>query len=161
MDNFNRMFDKISLYCLWFAIFAVIGMMAVTCFDIICRSVSIAFLGASEIVSLLGGIAGSFALTYTFIKKGHIAMDVLVRNFPQTIQKKIQISNNLFLMILCAVIAFESIKHGMELKSIGEVSFTLQIPLFPFVFGISANFIILAIVILMDICLIFNRDAIK
>jgi len=161
MDNFNRIFDKFLSCCLLLATFAVIGMMAVTCFDIIFRSIGIVFLGASEIVSFLGGIAVAFSLAYTFIKKGHVAMDVLIRKFPGAIQKKLQIGNNLFVMILCAIIAFEGIKHAMELKAIGEVSFTLQIPFYPLVFGIAASFVTLAVVIFMDICLILNRDVVK
>jgi len=161
MDNFNKIFDRLSLYCLWLAIFAVIGMMAVTCLDIICRCIGFPFLGASEIVSFLGAIAGAFSLSYTFMEKGHIAIDVLVRTFPRTVQKSLHISNNLFLVILCAAIAIESVRHAMELKTIGEVSFTLQFPLYPFVLGMSVSFAVLTIVILTDIYLIFNKDTIK
>jgi TRAP-type C4-dicarboxylate transport system permease small subunit len=78
-----------------------------------------------------------FSLAYAQSQKGHIAVDIFVSRFPESIQNAIKILNYLITLFILALITWMSIERGFELKTVNEVSGTLQIPVYPFVFVVA------------------------
>lgn len=140
----------------WISAVAVMLMMLLTVLDVILRFFRSPIPGTYEIVGLLGALAISFALGYTSMEKGHIAVDFLVQRFSDTVKMVISAVNNIIAMLFFAVAAWQSILYGAGLLKAGEVSMTLQVPTWPFVFGIAVGCILLCLVLLVEIMRAFR-----
>jgi TRAP-type C4-dicarboxylate transport system permease small subunit len=79
--------------------------------------------------------------------KSHIAVDFLVKKLSQKIQDIIYCIHTLVSTGLFGLIAWQSIWYALDLKANGEVSSTLQISTYPFVFGIAIGCFMLCLVL--------------
>jgi TRAP-type C4-dicarboxylate transport system permease small subunit len=142
----NQLFPSI-LFFNWIASFTVIAMMLLTCIDVILRFLRCPIPGVYETVGLLGAIFVSFSLANTSMTKSHIAVDFLVRKLSQKIQDMIYCIHTLIATVLFGLIAWQSIWYALELKANNEVSPTLQISTYPFVFGLAIGCFMLCLVL--------------
>ncbi|CAN2040437.1 TRAP transporter small permease [Candidatus Magnetomoraceae bacterium gMMP-15] len=131
----------------WVAAASVTAMMLLTCADVILRIFRCPIPGTYEIVGLLGAVFVSFSLAHTSMERGHIAVNFLVEKFSKKIQKIIDGINSLICSVLFALITWQSVIYAQSLKEAGEVSLTLQIPIYPFIYGISIGCGMLSIVL--------------
>jgi len=123
----------------WVSAAAIVVMMLLTVLDVLLRFLRLTIPGTYEVVGLLGTVVVSFSLAYTSVEKGHIAVEFLVRRFSPKIQALIIAINAFFAMILFAVVSWQSIVYAVDLMQTGEVSQTLQMPVYPFAFGVAAG----------------------
>ena len=130
---------------------ALVIMMVLTCTDVVLRFFRHPIPGTYEIVGLLGTVGISFSLAYTTVKKGHIAVEFIVSRFTGKTQNSIDAVNNFLSLILFAIITWQSTLYGFDLKQSGEVSLTVQLPIHPFVFGISFGCGLVCFVLAMDL----------
>ena len=147
-------FERFVLYLThtfnWIAGGAVVAMMLLTSADVILRLFRRPITGAYEIVGFLGAIVISFSLAYTSVEKGHIAVEFLVQRFSAKAQAVVDSINYLFGIALFGLIAWQSILYAGDLKQCGEVSLTVEMPIYPFVYGISIGSGLLCLVLLME-----------
>ena len=135
----------------WAAAAALVGMMLLTCVDVVMRrSFNHPIPGTYEIVGLLGALLISFALAYTTAQKGHIAVEFLVQRLSKKIQRVIDAVNQLLGIMLFVIVAWQSVLYAMDLKESGEVSMTVQMPIHPFVFGIAIGCALVSLVLALD-----------
>lgn len=134
----------------WISAAAIIAMMILTAADITLRLFRMAIPGTYEIVGLLGSVVISFSLGYTSIEKGHIAVDFLVQKLKEKYRLIINALNNLLGTAFFAVIAWRSVLYAASLHKSGEVSMTLQIPTYPFVYGVAAGSALLCCILIID-----------
>lgn len=125
-------------------------MMLLTTADIILRAFRRPIPGTYELVGLIGSLAISFSLAYTSVEKGHIAVEFLVSRLGAPTQALICAVNALLAMILFAVIAWQSFLYGTDFLLRGEVSMTIQMPIYPFVYGAAAGCGVLCPVLLSE-----------
>jgi len=123
----------------WVAAAAIVLMMLLTTLDVLLRILRLTIPGTYEIVGLLGTLVISFSLAYTSVEKGHIAVEFLVQRLSSTAQGVIQAINALTAVLLFAVVTWQSIVYALDLMRSGEVSQTLELPVYPFVFGVAAG----------------------
>ncbi len=162
LKNFSRKLAKV-LY--WIAGASIVSMMLITCADILLRlsitlyhKYNIVFLshfkpipGTYELVCFMGAVAVSFAMAHTSIERGHVAVSLIVRLFPKRVQAVIGSITNSFSFIFFALISWRSYIYGNHLREIGEVSLTLQLPFYPFVYGIAFASIAVCITLFIDL----------
>ena len=141
----------------WIAAAAIVAMMLLTTLDIILRTFRHPIPGAYELVGLLGSVAISFSLAYTSVEKGHIAVEFLVRRFSRATQALTGACNALIGALLFAVIAWRSAVYGADLLDKGVVSMTIQVPIYPFIFGVAAGCALLCPVLLVEFLRAFRR----
>ncbi|MDD2316182.1 MAG: TRAP transporter small permease [Desulfobacterales bacterium] len=134
----------------WIASAAVIVMMLLTTADVIMRLAATPIPGVYEIVGLLGVVAVSFSLAYTSVEKGHIAVEFLVRKLPRKAQAVVAAANDFLSLVLFFFICRQCVVYAGVLKQSGEVSLTIQMPIYPFVYGIAIGCAALCIVLLME-----------
>ncbi len=135
----------------WAAAAALVGMMLLTCADVVMRrSFNHPIPGTYEIVGLLGALLISFALAYTTAQKGHIAVEFLVQRLSKKIQRVIDAVNQLLGIMLFVILSWQSVLYAMDLKESGEVSMTVQMPIHPFVFGIAIGCALVSLVLALD-----------
>lgn len=139
----------------WVSAASVAIMMLLTCSDVILRFFRHPIPGTYEVVGFLGAVVISFSLAKTSLERGHIAVDFLVSKFSAGIQTAVDIVNSLICTVLFGLITWQSVKYALSSMNNGEVSMTLQMPVYPFIFGLSAGCGMLCIVLLLRILLIF------
>jgi len=93
--------------------------------------------GTYELVSFLGTVAAAFAMAYTSIRGGHVSVSLVTRLLPKRARMILQITTNLLAIFFFGLLSWRSILCAEELKYYGEVSMTLQLPYYPFVYGIA------------------------
>jgi len=125
-------------------------MMLITTADVVLRVFRHPIPGTYEIVSFTGAVVVAFSLPYTSIQKGHIAVEFLVQRLPWLVRVIINIINALVSLVLFGVIAWQCAKYAHALKVTGEVSATLQMPTYPFLYGISFGCVILCVVLFIE-----------
>ncbi len=129
---------------------ALIAMMLLSTADVILRLFGKPIPGTYELVGFLGTIVVSFALAFTSMEKGHIAVEILVEKLPQRAQLAIEGVCNLIGALLFGVIAYQAVLYALDIRKSGEVSLTLQMPPYPFIFGISAGCALLCLLLIAD-----------
>jgi len=150
MSRLERSVSSITRKFNWVAAAAVMAMMILTCADVILRFFRHPIPGTYEIVGLLGTIVVAFSLAHTSVMRGHISVEFIVQKLPRRAQVVIDGINSLFGAALFGLIAWQSILYASNLMHTGEVSMTLQMPIFPFVYGISIGSGILCLVLLIE-----------
>ncbi|RPJ63271.1 MAG: TRAP transporter small permease, partial [Dehalococcoidia bacterium] len=107
--------------------------------------------GGIELVSLLSVIAISFAIAQTQLEHGHIEVEMLVTKFPQKVQKVISVIVYLFCITLFIILAVRSFKYGISLQRSGEVTMTMGLPFYPFVWAMGLSAIVVTLVLIMQL----------
>lgn len=157
MTRLGRWIDTIGGKFNYVACAAVVVMMLLTCADVILRLFGHPILGTYEMIGLSGVVVISFALAYTSLEKGHIAVELLVESLPKGLQVFINGFNSLIGAALFSLVAWQTFLYAGDLRGSGEVSLTLQIPTYPFVYGISLGCGLLCLVLLVDSIRSFAR----
>ena len=167
--------DKISkdlariLY--WIAGIAIVSMMLLTCADVILRLAvtlyhryDLGFLspfqpipGTYELVMFMGAVAVSFAMAHTSVEKGHVSVSLIVRMLPRRIQACIASITTLLGLILFTLLSWQSVLYANGLRTTGEVSLTLELPFYPFVYGIAFAAAAVCLVLLLEL----SRNLVK
>jgi len=157
--------DRISLTLNRILIFMggifLAGMVVLTCSNIFCRMVWIPVKGTFELMGYAGAVITAFALGYTQIKKGHIAVDILVKCFSEKVQKIIGCINSGICLIFFSLAGWQIVKIGTNLLKTGETTETLRIVYYPFTFAVALGCFALALAMLVEFLKYFanKKDA--
>lgn len=141
----------------WLAAGSVTAMMFLTVSDVVLRLFRHPIPGAYEIVGFLGAVFVSFSLAYTSVQKGHIAVEFLIERLAAPVQRIVELATTMVCALLFALVSWQSVIYAISLKATGEVSLTIQIPLYPFVYGVSAGCGLLAAVLFMRCAVLFMK----
>lgn len=121
---------KLVLGLAWVAGGGIIGMMLITCIDVIGRAFGHPLTGSYDLVKILGVITMAGALPYTTAIKGHVAVEFFFLKLPRKARVWVDSINRIVISGLFGILCVYSIQYGISLKHAGEVSPTLQIPVF-------------------------------
>jgi TRAP-type C4-dicarboxylate transport system permease small subunit len=138
--------DFLNLVAGW----CLVGMTALTCADVILRCFRHPILGTYEIVGFLGAAVAAFAMAHTTMRRGHVAVEVLVSKLSPRVQVIIYLITHTLSIILFIMIAYECARFGNDLHATGEVSLTLQIPFYPVLYGIAFASVVVCLVLVVD-----------
>jgi len=139
------------------AAISIAGMMILTCADVILRLFRFPIPGTYEMVGFLGAVLVSFSLARTSMDHGHIAVDFFVSKLPQAIQNIISGINTLICAVLFGLATWHSILYANDIRRAGEVSLTLQMPIYPFIYGCALGCGMLCIVLVLHFIDTFVR----
>ncbi len=128
--------------------FFVAAMILLTCANIFLRLVWRPVGGTFELMGYFGAVVTAFALGYTQMKRGHVAVDILVQRFSKRTQRILTGVNDTFCMVFFAIVAWQIAKYGVTLCKTGEVTETLRIIYYPFAFAVALGCAVLALVFL-------------
>ncbi|MBP7582751.1 MAG: TRAP transporter small permease, partial [Spirochaetes bacterium] len=129
---------------------SVVLIMTVIVVDVVLRFFRHPIPGTIDIVGLLGSLVISFSRGYTSIQKGHIAVEFLYDKLPEKARGVIGAINELVGTVFFAILAWQSFIFALKLKASGEVSPTIQMPTYPFVFGIAVSCALLSLVLALN-----------
>lgn len=133
------------------AVAALTFMMSLTMADVILRSVSRPIIGTYEIVGLSSAIAIGFAVPFTSWKRGHVFMDFVVDKLPQGRRNVLMVSTRLMVILLFIFIGTNLFMLAREYYVSGEVSQTIRMPIYPFIYAVGFACFVECYVIFCDI----------
>jgi len=151
MNLLERISKNLAEKLFWVAGAAIIAMMLLTCADVVLRYLRKPIPGTYELVCFLGAVAVAFAMAHTSVEKGHVSVSYIVQLFPQRIQRIIESIIGCFGLFLFVLIAWQSASYANELRLSGEVSLTLELPFYPFVYGIGFSAAVVCLILLSDL----------
>jgi TRAP-type C4-dicarboxylate transport system permease small subunit len=129
----------------------LVAMVVLTCANIAGRAVWLPLRGTFELMGFMGAVVAAFALGYTHMHRGHIAVSVLVNTFAQRTQRALATINDVLGVVFFTVVAWQMGKKALVLAHTGEVTETLRIIYYPFTYAVALGFAVLALVFLLDL----------
>jgi len=151
LGKFERFNRRLSSWCEWLGIAAMLLTMVITCIDVVGAKVFLLpVLGAIDIVMLSQIVAISFAASMTLIIGQHIRVEFVFNLLPRRAQVVI---NSIVLLLglgLFIVIIWRVCVLGYSFQTSGEYSPTAYIPLYPFAYGIALGSIPVFLVLLLE-----------
>ena len=128
----------------------LIVMVLLTCANIVFRMFWVPVSGTYELMGFAGAMLTAFALAYTQMKKGHIAVDVLVNVLPKKTQWVLAVINNAMCFIFFMLAGWQLAIKANTLRTTGEVTETLRIIYYPFTYAVALGCAVLALMLLTD-----------
>jgi TRAP-type C4-dicarboxylate transport system permease small subunit len=130
---------------------AIVLMMVLTFADVVLRLLRHPIPGTYELVCYLGSASVAFAIAHTTLQKGHIAVSILVQLLPRRAQAFVETATNACSLALFYFISMQSFRYAGSMKASGEVSLTLQLPFYPFIYGVSFSAATVCLVLFVDL----------
>jgi TRAP-type C4-dicarboxylate transport system permease small subunit len=157
MQSLEKLNQALNKWLLIIGGIAVLILMALATGNVLLRIIGLPFRGAYELVSFLGAVVTAFALGYTQKRKFNIVVDVLSDKFPPGAKRFLDAIGYLIALLFFAVIAWVILKWGLKIAASGEVSETLKIIHYPFIFCVALGFAVLSLTLLIDLLGTFRK----
>jgi TRAP-type C4-dicarboxylate transport system permease small subunit len=139
---------------------ALVLMMVLSCADIFMRYLfNRPITGTYDVVGLSGAVLVSFALPYTMLKKGHVAVEILVQSLSRGKRLVIETFSHLLGISLFLVLVWQAILLSRDMKAAGEVTPTVHLPFYPIVYCMALCFFILSLAIVVNLLHVWTKRA--
>ena len=142
----DRISHYLNLALMGIAGLFLVAMIVLTCANVFLRLVWIPVSGTFELMGYFGAVLTAFAMGYTQIKKGYIAVDIVVLGFSKRIQNVLNAANAIILTGFFVLVTWQISKYAANLRETGEVTETLQIIYYPFAYAVAVGCGALALV---------------
>jgi len=155
MRYFIRSVEAFSRLICWIAALALVGMMLLTTCDVVGRYIGYPIKGTFDIVGLLGGLVAALPLAYTQMLKRHVAMEFMATHGGKTVQA---VTNTLVCLIgigAYALIAWRCSVLAAKFWTVGRVSDTIELALYPFVYVVAFGCALNCLVLVIDLYHVF------
>ena len=157
---FEKAVTRISDFFNMIASAALMLMMVLSCADIFMRYLfSRPITGTYDVVGLSGAVLVSFALPYTMLKKGHVAVELLVQSLSRGKRLVIETFSHLLGVSLFLVLVWQAILLSRDMKAAGEVTPTLLLPFYPILYCMAVCFFGLCLAILVNLLHVWMKRA--
>ena len=151
--------DKLNQYLNRMLVFIggvfLVSMVVLTCANIIFRLTWVPIRGTYELMGFFGALVTAFALGHTQLKKGHIAVDVLINTFSQKTKRILNAVNSAICLIFFGIAAWQIAVKATTLMNTGEITETLRIIYYPFTYAVAFGCLVLVLVLLTDLISVF------
>jgi TRAP-type C4-dicarboxylate transport system permease small subunit len=151
MDFLDRISRFLNRVLMGIAGLFMVGMVLLTCSDVLLRLVWVPIRGSVELVAYFSAIVTAFALGYTQMRRGHTSVDVVVSLFPNKLKRFLSSINSLICMAFFALVAWRIARWSTTIWETGEVSETLRVVFDPFSEGVALGCFVLSLVFLTDL----------
>ena len=136
----------------------MVAMMLLTSANIICRLLWMPIRGTFELMGFFGAIAAAFALGYTHMNNGHIAVDVLINRFSIRTRRILDGINNGIGFLFFVLLSWHLSQKALVLYHAQEVSETLRFPYYPFIMGVALGCLVLAAIMFRGLAKGFRKE---
>ena len=114
------------------------------------RLFGIPFAGTYEIVAFLGALVTAGALAHTQRRRDHIMVDILTDRFPPLLKRIIDVMSDALAALLFGIASWQIYCWGEKLRQSGELSETLQLRYYPFIYATAIGFSLLTLVLVLQ-----------
>jgi TRAP-type C4-dicarboxylate transport system permease small subunit len=139
---------------------SLVAMMLLTCADVFMRYLfNSPITGTYDLVGLMGAVLASFAMPYTMLKKGHVAVEILIQSLSRGKQLIVETFTHVLGISLFLVLVWQALLLSRDMKAAGEVTPTLLLPFYPIVYCMAVCFFGLCLAILFNLLHIWTKRA--
>jgi len=142
---------KLSKFLYGVSGFTLVVMMLLTVVDVALRLVGRPIAGVYELIGYFAAIVVGFALPFTTWTRGHIYMEFVIDKLPVRSRDVANVVTRIIGIALLMVVAYNLVDVGTVFYDTGEVSPTLQLPIYPFAWAIAFCCFVLSLVLVCDI----------
>ncbi len=150
-----QFFDKVLSWILarlnMLGAVCLVGMMLLTCVDVVGRFFSHPVFGSVELVGFMATMTVAFALPYTHQEKGHIGVELLVQTLSPKTQRLIDAGTGILSLGLFGLVAWRMIVYAQTMQKSGEVSMNLELPEYIIIYMVAFCFFIFTLSLFRDI----------
>ncbi|MCF8061619.1 MAG: TRAP transporter small permease [Deltaproteobacteria bacterium] len=129
----------------------LVAMTFLTCADVVGRFFGHPIFGSVEIVAFMAAASVAMALPYTHQVRGHIGVEIVFRLLPERIRRILEAFTNALALILFALVTWRMTLYAGTMKSSGEVSMNLELPVYLIIALVAFSFFVFTLMILQDI----------
>jgi TRAP-type C4-dicarboxylate transport system permease small subunit len=151
MEGLLKTVNGISRFLNIIAGISLTFLMLLTIADVILRGFRRPVPGTYEVVAFAGAVVIGFSMPLTSWLRGHIFVDFFILKFSQKVRNLFNIATRCLVIVLFFLIGWNMIKYAMDLQKSGEVSLTLQMPFYPFAYGVGICCFVQCLVMICDI----------
>jgi len=131
--------------------FSLLALTLLATMNVALRIFQVPVSGTYEVVSFLGAIVTAGALGYTQKRKDHIVVDILSGKFPAPVKRVLDRISYILILVFFSIVSWQTFVYGKRLMLTGELSETLKIAYYPFVFLVGIGFAVLSLTSLLDL----------
>lgn len=158
LDKFGSFIRLVSGWIEGIAALALLAMMVITVLDVIggnlfCSPLS----GSIDLVSLLQVIAIAFAASMTLIVGHHIRAEFIILLFPEKVKIIVETVITFLSLALFSIIVWQSCSFGYSLQKSGQVSASIFLPIYLFVYGITLGTFLVWLELLHQFIVLLNK----
>lgn len=143
----DRVADGLRILGLW----CLVGMMLLTCVDVIGRKFGHPIFGSVELVGFMATLAVAFALPYTHQAGAHIGVEVLVQLLSKKAQVVMELCTLVVSLALFALVTWQMILYADTMNKSGTVSMSLELPEHLVIYIVAVCFLLFSLVVVKDI----------
>jgi TRAP-type C4-dicarboxylate transport system permease small subunit len=121
-------------------------MVLVTSAEVVLRIFRVSLTGAYDIVKMAAAITMAAALPYTTAVKGHVAIEYFFHKLGRRGRIAVDALMRAAGMALFSLLAWGCVDYGNSLRTRGEVSMTLQLPIFWVPYILAASCVLVALI---------------
>lgn len=126
-------------------------MLTLTIGNVLLRGFATPYFGTVELVGLMAAIVTGLALADAQRHKIHIAVDLLMSRRSTRTQLVVGAAVTAVAMALFALVAWQLVRYGWNLKTHGAVTESLRLPYWPVVLVLALGFAGLVLALLADL----------
>ena len=158
MQFFEKTVRLLSLFFNLLAAASLTAMILLTSIDVSMRYFFNRPIAATyDLVSLMGAIVAAFAMPYTMLMRGHVAVDLLVRKLSEKKQLAVETTTHVVGILLFLIMVWQCYVLASDMKAAGEVMPTILLPFHPIVYAMSVCFFMLCLAILVNLLKIWLK----
>jgi len=140
----------LSRFCMIVAGASLLLLVLLATGNVTMRMFGIPFAGTYEIVAFLGALVTAGALAHTQRRRDHIMVDILTDRFPPLVKRLLDAVSDLLAAGVFGIASWQIWDWGGKLRESGELSETLQLKFYPFVYATAAGFGLLTLVLVLQ-----------
>ena len=156
MDSLLQKTERFARYLYVIGGISLIFIMALTIGDVILRLLRMPIVGTYELVCFGSSLVIAFSIPYVSLKRGHIFVDFMINIFPRGMKNGINSVTRCMAIALFILAGWNLIKYALDLHRSGEVSPTLTIPYYPFVWLVGICCFLLSLALFCDLLKIWK-----
>lgn len=143
-STLNRGFAVVAACCLLVMVFLTVG-------EMVLRVLGNPMAGIVEVIGWLAAATTAFALGYTQLYKGHVAISLLTDTFSPFLQAAVELVVNLTSTALFAFTAWHVFAYAGSLRAAGSLSETMKVIDYPWVYVVAVGCAGLALALFVDL----------
>ena len=128
----------------------LVGMMLLTCADVIGGVFGYPILGTEDLVKLMAAMVMALALPATHIKKAHAVVDLFYKDFSPLVKRITDSITSLVSSILFMLIAWQCFLYSNELQGKGQVTATIKFPFAFLLYGVAFSCFVVGVIIFIE-----------
>ena len=137
MEGFLKRIEGLTRFLYVVGGVSLLFIMFLTISDVVLRFMKRPIVGTYELVCFGGALVIGFSLPYVSWRKGHIYVDFLIKSFSRRIKNGFNYVTRSLGIVLFILAGWNLIKYALDIKKSGEVSPTLELPYYPFIFAVG------------------------